>query len=133
MTGSATLKLSSLAKRTSLGADLNVSRRNGCVTAILIALTELTKTPLCITAPHRSLVPTINSLVRMDDVSTKDGRAITTTIAATALMKESSATPNTKPVRRRNSPARTSNVFAINTDAVRILITKLIQRNKISI
>lgn len=120
MIANATQKLNLLAKKTSRGDVRNVFPRNGFVTEILIALMELTRTRHFITAQHRSLVPMINSLAKMDVASTKVGLAITTTIVGTVRMKESSVTRSTRLVRRKNSLARTSNASEINIVVVRI-------------
>lgn len=64
----------------------------------------------------------INLLARMGVASIKDGLATTTMIAVMDRMKESSVIHNTRHVRHKNSLVRTLNAFAINIDAVRILI-----------
>jgi hypothetical protein len=117
---SATLKLNSHAKKTSLGDVLNVFRRSGFAMVILIVLMVLTRTQHFITVQHHSLVPTINSLVKTAVASTKVGLVITTMIAATDRMKESSVMHSTRRVRLRNLLARTSSASEINTDAVRV-------------
>lgn len=76
------------------------------------------KTRLYTTAQRLSLVLTINLHARTDAALTKDGLAIMTTIAEMDRMKENSAMRNTRRARLKSSLARTSNVFAINTDAV---------------
>lgn len=122
MTESATPRPSSRAKKTNPGDDLSVFQRNGFATEIPTALMALTRTQHFTTAQHRNLVPTINSLARMDGALTKDGLAIMTTIVATGRMKESSAMRSTRRVRLRSSLVRTSSASEINTDAVSFAI-----------
>lgn len=118
MTESATLRTSSLARRTNRGDGPNVFPRNGFATVIPIVLTAPMKTQPCTTVRPRSPAQMTSSHARTAAASTKDGPVTTTTTAVTAPTKASSATLSTKRARVRNSPARTSNVFAISTDAV---------------
>lgn len=118
MIESATLRLSSLVKRTSRGDAHSAYRRNGCVTEILIALTVLMRTQLYTTAQHLSRVLTINSPAKMDVALTKAGHAITIMIVEMDQMKANSVMRNTRHARLKNLLVRISNAFEINIDAV---------------
>lgn len=118
MIESATQRQNLPAKRTKPGEDRNAFPRNGFAMAIPTALMALMRTQRFTIVQHRSLARTISSLARMAVASTRDGRAIMTTIVGMDLMKESSATLNIRLARRKSLRARTSSVLEINTDAV---------------
>jgi len=118
MTANVTLRQNSHAKKINPGADRNAFLKSGFAMAIPIVLMEQMKIQHCTIAQHLSLARRISFHVRTDGASTRAGLAIMTMIAAMALMKENSATLNTKHAHRKSLHVKTSNVFVISTDAV---------------
>lgn len=126
MTESVMMKLNSLAKRTKRGAELNVSRENGCVMGIRTASMVLMKIRLFTSAPLPNLAVRTNLLAEMDDASIRDGYAITTTTVAMELMKARNAILNTRLAEQTNLLAKTLSAFGTNIDAMEKTIAAII-------